>query len=180
MGNMQSGMFRRIAAGEDGSRLTRDLVTRRHFLHTSALGVAAAAAYALGLPVPVLGAAQRTLQFHQMVKDSKNPTNLEKEHLINIRLPLIAEDGSNVPIVVSMDHHPMQPDHYIKSIQILNFNDPVVNKGVFRFSPAIGQPYISTQIRMDGGDVEVFVVAECSKHGKWVASRKLKVSLGGC
>ena len=119
------------------------------------------------------------MQFFNTVKDPKNPTPLEKEHLINLRLPIIAEDGANVPIVVSMEH-PMEPAHYIKSIQIVNFNDPVVNKGVFRFTPANGQAYISTQIRMDGGDAEVFAICECNKHGKWVASKALKVSLGGC
>lgn len=91
----------------------------------------------------------------------------------------IAEDGSNVPIVVSMDH-PMEPDHYISSIHIVNFKDPIVSKGIYRFTPASGQAYIGTQIRMDGGDSEIFVIAECTKHGRWVASRTLKVSLGGC
>ncbi|MBI4770584.1 MAG: hypothetical protein HY784_09310 [Chloroflexi bacterium] len=114
------------------------------------------------------------------VKDPAAPTDLEKEHLINIRLPVIAEDGSNVPIVITMAHHPMQPDHYIKTLQIVNFNDPVVSKGLYHLSPANGQAHFSTQMRMDGGDVRVFVIAECSQHGKWVASKELKVSLGGC
>ena len=111
--------------------------------------------------------------------DPNNPTDLEKQHLINIRLPVIAEDGANVPIIVSIVH-PMEPDLFIKYIRILNFNDPVVNKGIFSFTPANGQAYISTQIRMDGGDPDVFVACECNQHGKWYASKKLKVSLGGC
>ncbi len=156
-----------------------EFLTRREFLKgTFLLGVAGAGFSVLGLP-KVASASSHPLQFFRAVRDPKSATALEREHFIDIRLPVIAEDGANVPIVVSMAH-PMEPDHYIKSIQILNFKDPVVNKGIYRFSPGNGQAYISTQIRMDGGDMEVFVIAECSKHGKWIASKKLKVSLGGC
>lgn len=121
-------------------------------------------------PVLTLVPAARALQAQ---------AELEKEHLLNIRMPVIAEDGANIPIIVSMDH-PMDPDHYIESIQIINFNDPVVNKGVYHFTPANGQAFIANQIRMDGGDVEVFVIARCTKHGRWVGNKQLKVSLGGC
>lgn len=154
-------------------------MTRRRFLGTSVVGCGSALLYFLGLPVLVAAEPQPNLKFHQVVRDPKNPTSAEKEHLIDIRLPAIAEDGANVPIVVSLNH-PMEPDHFIRSIQILNFNDPIVSKGVYRFTPASGQAYIATQLRLDGGDAEVFVVAECSRHGKWVAAKKLKVSLGGC
>ncbi len=156
-----------------------DLLDRREFLRAaSLLALTGGLSSVLTVPGPAV-AASHPLQFFRAVGGPAPSTALEKEHLIDIRLPGIAEDGANVPIIVSMAH-PMAPDHYIKSIQILNFKDPVVNKGIYHFSPANGQAYISTQIRMDGGDAEVFVVAECSKHGKWVASRKLKVSLGGC
>lgn len=152
-------------------------VTRREFLEAaSLLGLGGAAAATLGLPDLAL-ASSHALQFFQ--RASRTGTGLPREHFIDIRIPVIAEDGSNVPIVVSMDH-PMEPDHYISSLHIVNFKDPIVSKGIYRFTPASGQAYIGTQIRMDGGDSEIFVIAECTKHGRWVASRTLKVSLGGC
>ncbi len=154
-------------------------MTRREFLRTvSAVGLGGCAVSVLGL-AEAGRASTHPLQYFKAVRDGGSLTALEKEHRIEIRLPAIAEDGANVPVVISMDH-PMEPDHYIRAVQIYNFRDPVVNKGVYHFTPASGQAYISTQIRMDGGDAELFVVAECSRHGKWVASRKLKVSLGGC
>jgi predicted secreted protein len=154
-------------------------LTRRRFLKLAAVGLGGLAASAVGLK-HVLAQPSGPYEHFNTVADPDNPTELEKQHLINIRLPVIAEDGANVPIIVSLENHPMQADHHIKSIQILNFNDPVVSKGVFRFTPANGLAYISTQIRMDGGDPTIFVVCECSQHGKWVASKQLKVSLGGC
>lgn len=155
------------------------IVVRREFLKlaVASLGVAALSATKLGM---VFAQTPEDDTPFQMVSDPENPTELEREHIISIRLPVIAEDGSNVPIVVSMENHPMEPDHYIKSLHIFNFNDPIINKGFFEYSPANGMAHISTQIRMDGGDANVWVVSECSQHGKWVQNGTLKVSLGGC
>ena len=153
-------------------------MSRRKFLKTAAaLGIGGAVAmWRVG---SVSADPPDWLEFFKKIKDPAAPTDLEKQHLMELRLPVIAEDGANVPMIVSLTH-PMEADHYIKSIQILNFKDPVVSKGVFHFTPANGVAHISTQLRMDGGDAEIFVVAECSQHGKWVASKKLKISLGGC
>lgn len=154
--------------------------SRRSLLGTAfGLGVGGVLAAVLGPAGRALAQAP-PLKFHRIVRDPQNASGLEKEHLITLRLPVIAEDGANVPLVVSMEHHPMEPDHYIKSLQVLNFEDPVVSKGVYRLTPLNGQAYLSLQIRSDGGDAEVWCVAECSKHGRWAASKTVKVSLGGC
>ncbi|MEM7532400.1 MAG: thiosulfate oxidation carrier protein SoxY [Chloroflexota bacterium] len=156
-------------------------INRRIFLkRATAFGVGAAA-LAAGWPQHLLAqssSAGAGTEFNY-IQDMENPTPIEAAHVINMRLPIIAEDGANVPIIISMDH-PMEDDHYIKSLQIFNFNDPVVSKGIFHMTPANGQAYFSTQLRLDGGDIQLFVVAECSQHGKWVGEDTLKVSLGGC
>ncbi len=157
------------------------LMSRRRFLYLALASSASGALAALfGLDARRLAAQAPAYEFFNVVKDPANPTALEKEHIVDVRLPLIAEDGANVPIVVSLPDHPMTADDYIKSIQIVNFKDPIVSKGIYHFTPANGLAYLSTQIRMDGGDPTVYVIAECSKHGKWVTSKQLKVSLGGC
>ena len=74
----------------------------------------------------------------------------------------------------------MEDDDYIKSIQIMNFTDPVVMKGTFYFTPANGEVYFGTQIRLAGGEGTVWVVAECNKHGKWAVGKSVKVAAGGC
>ena len=152
---------------------------RRATLKVTTLGLGGIAA-ALALPHVVFSQDEDNDSPFQFVSDPENPTELEAEHIINLRLPVIAEDGSNVPLVVSMENHPMEPDHYIKRMQIYNFADPIVGKGLYTYSPINGQAYIANQMRMDGGDAAVFVVAECSQHGLWAVSGTLKVSLGGC
>ena len=150
-------------------------LTRREVLRMGAVGITGLTA---GLTVRP-GHAEERGNFN-FVENANDPTEMEYEHIINIRLPIIAEDGANVPIVTSLENHPMETDHYVKSIQIVSFNDPIVGKGFYEFSSGNGIAYIANQMRMDGGDTQVIAIAECTKHGKWVASENVKVSLGGC
>lgn len=106
-------------------------------------------------------------------------SELERQHFINVRLPLLAHDGANVPITLEMDH-PMEPDHYIESVAVYAFEDPLVTKGIFSFTPHNGQVSLTFQFRMNAGDHHVFVVAECSRHGRWATSRPIRVAVGGC
>ena len=115
----------------------------------------------------------------QTPKDLENLTELERIHVPKISLPPVVEDGTQASIVCSVDH-PMDEDHYIKSIQILNFADPIVTKGKFFFTPTNGEAYLSTQIRLSGGEGTVWVIAECNLHGKWAANKKVNVAAGGC
>lgn len=111
--------------------------------------------------------------------DPENLTDMERIHLPIITLPPVVEDGAQAPIQVEMDH-PMDEDHYIKSLQIIGFNDPVQTKGSFYFSPLNGEAFIGTQIRLNGGESTVWVVAECNQHGRWASSTNTKVAAGGC
>jgi len=149
-------------------------VTRRQFVRTATIGGTAISL----LPATAWFDEAQGAVF-QTAKDPENLTEDERIHIPKVILPPVVEDGTQAPIVVQMDH-PMEDDHYIKSIQILNFADPVVIKGQCYFTPLSGEAYIGTQIRLAGGEGTVWVVAECSKHGKWVASRSVKVAAGGC
>ena len=111
--------------------------------------------------------------------DPDNLTDIERIHLPIITLSPVVEDGSQAPIQVEVDH-PMDDDHYIKSLQIISFKDPVQTKGNFYFSPLNGEAFIGTQIRLNGGESTVWAVAECNQHGRWASSTDTKVAAGGC
>ena len=148
--------------------------TRRNFLRYAMVG---------GIAVPLTWGLDLTKSAHanafNFAVDPENPTDMERMHLPKVTLPPVVEDGSQAPILVEMDH-PMEEDHYIKSIQIVSFNDPVQTKGNFYFSPANGEAVIGTQIRLNGGESTVWVIADCNQHGKWVAGSDTKVAAGGC
>ena len=148
--------------------------SRRKFLNYTIVG---------GLTIPLLSVIPSSNDAYgavfQTQKDLENLTELERIHLPKISLPPVVEDGANASIVCSVNH-PMDEDHYIKSIQIMNFADPIVIKGKFFLTPVNGEAYLSTQIRLSGGEGTVWVIAECNKHGKWAASKKGTVAAGGC
>ena len=147
-------------------------VTRRRFIRYAMVGGVAVPMYASTLTREALASVQ-------FPEDPANLTDLEKLHLPKVTLPPVVEDGSQAPIVVEMDH-PMEDDHYITSVQILNFDDPVVIKGKFFFTPVNGEVYLGTQIRLNGGESKVWVIAECNQHGRWATSKGVKVAAGGC
>ena len=145
---------------------------RRDFLRYAMVG---------GIAVPIsagliMPAEAGTFNF---AADPENLTDMERMHLPKITLPPVVEDGSQAPIEITVDH-PMDEDHYIKHIQIIGFKDPVQTKGNFYFSPMNGEAFIGTQIRLNGGESTVWVVAECNQHGRWAASKDTKVAAGGC
>jgi len=102
----------------------------------------------------------------------------EREHRLLIDAPTIAEDPGAVPLSVSANH-PMEPEHFIRSIEIRLDNDPVPYKGTFLFTPANGQAAVAFQMRSGAGGV-LTVTAECSRHGRFVATKEIRVTDGGC
>ncbi len=102
-------------------------------------------------------------------------------HLPLFKLPAFTSNGDKVPIVVEM-RHPMEPAHYVTSVQVVNERDPVPLKGVFHFTPANGQIYLAFQARMDQGVSKVVATAECNIHGSSSAARSIEIpsGAGGC
>lgn len=106
------------------------------------------------------------------------PGPLEQTNPLTLTVPSSLSDGAHVPLVVEM-RHPMETDHYIKTIEVLNETDPIPSKGVFHLSPANGRPYFSVQARMNSGTSTVLAVAECTRHGRWMAKQSITIAEGG-
>ncbi|MFQ5897932.1 MAG: thiosulfate oxidation carrier protein SoxY [Candidatus Methylomirabilia bacterium] len=104
--------------------------------------------------------------------------SLDRQHRPQLDLPILAEDPTAVPIHAWVDH-PMEPDHYIKSIEIRMDKDPVAYKGKFLFTPANGRASVAFQMRSGVGGV-VTAEADCSKHGRFVGTKEVRVTEGGC
>ena len=150
--------------------------SRRRFLRYAMIG---------GIAVPVysnfglLSTAQAKAFNLASDLDLENLSDMERMHVPRLTLPPVVENGSQAPIQIEMEH-PMDEDHYIRSIQIVNYTDPVQTKGTFYLTPTNGEVFLATQIRLDGGESTVWVIAECNQHGKWAASAHTKVAAGGC
>lgn len=114
----------------------------------------------------------------QRPNDSNTLPPADQSYLPILRVPSVTRNGAHVPIVAEM-RHPMEPDHYIKSLQILNESDPIPSKGIFYLSPANGHAYLSVQARMHSGTSAVRVIAECTRHGRWTTSQSITIPEGG-
>jgi sulfur-oxidizing protein SoxY len=103
---------------------------------------------------------------------------LEREHAPRLEMPILAEDSAAVPLQISVDH-PMEPDHFIRSIEVTLDKDPVPWKGKFNFTPGNGRAWAAFTMRSGTGGL-VRAVAECSKHGRFTGTREVRVAEGGC
>ncbi len=106
------------------------------------------------------------------------PAAPDREHLPRIEVPALSEDPTAVPVHVWVEH-PMQPDHFIRSIDVRLDRDPVPHKGTFYFTPANGQASVAFQMRSGAGGT-LRATAECSRHGRFEGRRDVRVSEGGC
>jgi predicted secreted protein len=136
---------------------TRPGVSRREFL-----GLASSAA--VGLWLPRAWAASGT-------------ADAEGEPPPVLRVPEATRNGAKVPIVVEMSH-PMAADHYVTTVEVVNRRDPIPSKGRFHFTPANGRVYLAFQARVHHGASEVSAIAECSRHGRWVTGRPIRIPEG--
>src|SRR5438445_10207435 len=114
-------------------------------------------------------------------EDVDGRSALERLHVPVLRLPTTTRNGAKVPIVVEISH-PMEPEHGITRLEVVNERDPVPSKGVFHFTPANGQVFLAFQARMDQGVSEVAATAECTLHGRWTSARSVTIppAAGGC
>ena len=105
-------------------------------------------------------------------------STLEDEHRPIIDAPTLSEDPGAVPLQISVNH-PMEADHFIRSIEIRLDKDPVPYKGKVLFTPANGRAAVVFQMRSGTGGI-LKATAECSRHGRFVSTKEIRVAEGGC
>jgi sulfur-oxidizing protein SoxY len=156
------------------------LLTRRAWLGLTALGAAVTAwrpgparaqGYLANLaPEEPIAEAMKRLFGGRPIKDGAS--------LITIDMPLIAEDGASVPIAVEVKS-PMTPENHVKAIYILAEKNPRPLNVKIGLTPAAGQAYVATNLRLaDSGPVRV--VAELGDGALWIATRDVRVTVAGC
>lgn len=97
---------------------------------------------------------------------------------IIIDLPLVSEDGSAVPLTVSVDSA-MAADSFIESIQIFATGNPNPEVVDFYLTPRVGKAEVSTRIRINESQT-IWAVARSNTGAVWVAQKDVRVTVGGC
>jgi sulfur-oxidizing protein SoxY len=96
---------------------------------------------------------------------------------LKIELPELAENGNTVPLSVAISS-PLPADVHVQEILVLAPANPNARVIRFRFSAA-SVPQVSTRIRL-AETQNVMAVAKLSDGRFVLASRQIKVTIGGC
>lgn len=97
---------------------------------------------------------------------------------VKLNAPEIAENGNGVPISVTVDS-PMTEDAYVESVALFADGNPLPEVVVFNFTPASGEAYASTRMRL-AKTQNVVAVAKMSDGSVFSDTRNVKVTIGGC
>ena len=144
---------------------------RRQALVLSA-GVAAAAMLgASGGPALAKNDAEEAIK---KFTGGKTPT----QGKIKLDLPEIAENGNTVPMTVTVES-PMTEQSHVTDVLIVADENPRSGVAVFHFSPASGVAEANTRIRL-AATQDVIAVAKMNDGSFFMASKQVKVTIGGC
>lgn len=97
---------------------------------------------------------------------------------IKLDAPLIAENGSVVPIRIESDL-PMAADNYVKHVYIISDKNRRPMNAKLTFAPEAGRLSVATNVRL-ATTSDVRVIAEMSDGTLWEAKQEVKVTVGGC
>ena len=100
------------------------------------------------------------------------------EGKIKLEMPLIAEDGSNVPTTVDVNL-PLTGGTHVNHIYIISDKNrrPLIAK--FSFTPQSGKAFISTSIRL-ATTTDVRAMVELSDQTLYAVTKHVRVTISGC
>lgn len=97
---------------------------------------------------------------------------------IKLELPLIAEDGGNVPITIEANL-PVSGVTRVNHIYIISDKNRRPMLAKFSFTPDSGKASISTSIRL-ATTTDVRAIAEMSEGTLYAVSKNVRVTISGC
>ena len=97
---------------------------------------------------------------------------------LKLEVPLIAEDGGNVPVTVEANF-PMTPQQYVRNLYLISDKNrrPLLAK--FSFTPEAGKAYVATNVRL-AMTTDVRAIAELNDGSLFMAKREVRVTISGC
>ena len=97
---------------------------------------------------------------------------------VKLDLPEIAENGNTVPMTVTVES-PMTEQSHVTDVLIVADENPRSGVATFHFSPASGVAEANTRIRL-AATQDVIAVAKMNDGSFFMASKQVKVTIGGC
>ncbi len=101
-----------------------------------------------------------------------------REGRVSLRIPEIAEDGTQVPVTIVVES-PMNGADHVRALHVVADGNP--NPGVvsFAFTPLAGRCEVQFRMRLAQSQ-RVTALAEMSDGSFWITTRDVTVTVGGC
>jgi sulfur-oxidizing protein SoxY len=147
----------------------KSILTRRQAL---ALGLGAIGAPMIGAPE----ALAKNDADEAIKKFTGGKTPMQGK--VKLDLPEIAENGNTVPMTVTVES-PMTEQSHVTEVLVVANENPRSGVVTFHFSPASGVAEANTRIRL-ASTQDVIAVARISDGSFYMASKQIKVTIGGC
>jgi len=144
------------------------------FNRREALALAAGAAGSIALGALQALAKNDADEVIKAFTGGKTPT----EGKVKLDLPEIAENGNTVPMTVMVDS-PMTDASHVTDVLVVANENPRSGVAVFHFSPASGVAEANTRIRL-AATQDVIAVARMNDGAFYMATKQVKVTIGGC
>src|ERR1700741_682945 len=145
------------------------------FNRREALVLAAGAAGGLAVGAPQAGYAKNDPdEAIKTFTGAKTPA----QGKVKLDLPEIAENGNTVPMTVTVDS-PMTEQSHVTDVLIVADENPRSGVVTFHFSPASGVAEANTRIRL-ASTQDVIAIAKMNDGSLFMASKQVKVTIGGC
>ena len=100
------------------------------------------------------------------------------EGKVTIKAPEIAENGNAVPVTVSVESE-MSGTSYVKALHVAADGNPNAGVASYSFSPLAGKVEVQLRVRL-AQTQKLVAVAEMNDGAVFIASREVKVTIGGC
>jgi sulfur-oxidizing protein SoxY len=117
------------------------------------------------------------LTFEAMVQPWVKGTRLLEQD-VTLNAPLLAENGSLVPLQVQVNS-PMTAQDHVTQVHLLSQRNPVTQMAVFELGPWNGRADISTRVRL-AGTQEVVALASLSSGEFRYARMEIIVTESAC
>ena len=140
---------------------------RRHFLVGTAAVVVLPLAQASATPESMAEAIRKVVG-----------TATLTEGRVKLDVPPLVENGSTVPLTVSVDS-PMTAADHVKAIHVFNEKNPQPNVFSARLGPHNGKAIVGTRIKL-GDSQRIIAIAETSDGKFWSAGADVIVTLAAC
>lgn len=157
---------------------------RREFLKQGlALGLAVAAGQAMR-PGALAGAALDpdpevpNEQVARILKDLFGDRPIRRGQVL-LDMPVVAEDGRVVPVIIEAPDLPMTEANYVKAVHLIVDHNPDPHLAAFDLTPAMGKLSLQFRIKMKR-TTWVRAIVETSTGDVWAGYARVNVSLNGC